>query len=308
MRNKRTLYLALVIVVLLAAILTVPALADAGNFSGGSNYGGSFSGGSFGGDSGSYGGSSGSWALFALGSGSGGSSGGAIVLLIIVFILFNILKTAKHYKKGAAFTGARVTDYSALMPIETLRDKDPNFSEAAIKEKIGNLYVRMQGAWQAKEFEIMRPFMTDALYSQFRLQLDELIRSECTNYVERIAVLEVNLLGWRSDESNDAITAEVRTRIVDYTSNDRTGKVISGSRTTEKFMTYEWTLIRSKGMTTPEPSGEGKEETVTVHCPSCGAPVEINQSAKCPYCDSVINAEDYDWVISEIKGISQTNG
>lgn len=48
----------------------------------------------------------------------------------------------------------------------------------------------MQTAWQANEFDSMRfPYMTDALYSQFKLQLDELIRSECTNHVERIAVL-----------------------------------------------------------------------------------------------------------------------
>ena len=204
--------------------------------------------------------------------------------------------------------GASTTSYSLLMPISTIKDSDPNFSEAAIKEKIANLYVRMQNAWQEKEFEGMRPFMTDALYSQFKLQLDELIRSDCTNYVERISVLDVALSGWRSDEVVDAIVAIVNTRIVDYTTNDRTGQLVSGSKTVEKFMTYEWTLIRSKGMTTAASSGEGSEETTTTHCPSCGAPVEINQSAKCPYCDSVISAGDYDWVISAIKGIAQRNG
>ena len=300
MRNKKSLYITLLIVVLLVSVFAVPALADAGNFSGHSNYGGS-SGGSW------SGGSSGSglgWALFALGS-SGHGSGGVIVAIIIIFFIFNMLKNAKRRGAAASFSGASATSYSQLMPIQTIRSTDPNFSEAAIKEKIANLYVRMQNAWQAKEFETMRPYMADAIYNQFKLQLDELIRSQCTNHVERIAVLNVNLMGWRSDETNDAIVAELQTRIIDYISNDATGKVISGSKTTEKFMTYEWTLIRTKGMTTPAPSGEGKEDTVTIHCPSCGAPVEINQSAKCPYCDSVINADNYDWVISEIKGLAQ---
>ena len=305
MRKKKSLYIALFIAVLLLSVLAVPALADAGNFSGGSSYGGSFSGSS----GGSFNGGSGAWGLLALG-GMGGGSGGIITIIIIAFIIINIIRRLKSAGSAGStgMTGAGFTNYSELVPISTIKGADPNFSEAAMKEKISNLYVRMQNAWQAKEFEGIRPFMTDALYSQFKLQLDELSRSECTNYVERIAVLDVELTGWRSDEVVDAIVAIVNTRIVDYTTNDRTGKLVSGSQTVEKFMTYEWTLIRSKGMTTPVFSGEGSEDTATIHCPSCGAPVEINQSAKCPYCDSVISAADYDWVISAIKGIAQRNG
>lgn len=305
MRKKKSLYIALFIAVLLLSVLAVPALADAGNFSGGSSYGGSFSGSS----GGSFSGGSGAWGLLALG-GMGGGSGGIITIIIIAFIIINIIRRLKSAGSAGStgMTGAGFTNYSELVPISTIKGADPNFSEAAMKEKISNLCVRMQNAWQAKEFEGIRPFMTDALYSQFKLQLDELSRSECTNYVERIAVLDVELTGWRSDEVVDAIVAIVNTRIVDYTTNDRTGKLVSGSQTVEKFMTYEWTLIRSKGMTTPVFSGEGSEDTATIHCPSCGAPVEINQSAKCPYCDSVISAADYDWVISAIKGIAQRNG
>ena len=305
MRKKKSLYIALFIAVLLLSVLAVPALADAGNFSGGSSYGGSFSGSS----GGSFNGGSGAWGLLALG-GMGGGSGGIITIIIIAFIIINIIRRLKSASSAGStgMTGAGFTNYSELVPISTIKGADPNFSEAAMKEKISNLYVRMQNAWQAKEFEGIRPFMTDALYSQFKLQLDELSRSECTNYVERIAVLDVELTGWRSDEVVDAIVAIVNTRIVDYTTNDRTGKLVSGSQTVEKFMTYEWTLIRSKGMTTPVFSGEGSEDTATIHCPSCGAPVEINQSAKCPYCYSVISAADYDWVISAIKGIAQRNG
>lgn len=312
MKSKKQILIAAIITALLICMLAVPAMADAGSFSGNSGYGGSSGGSSFGGSSfggSSFGGSSGAWGLLALGS-AGGSSGGIITILIIAFIIFSIIKKLKNVNTSSFSTpaGPQTTSYSSLMPISTIKDNDPNFSEAAIKEKIGNLYVRMQNAWQSKEFEVMRPYMTDALYNQFKLQLDEIIRSECTNYVERISVLDVALSGWRSDEAVDAIVAVVSTRIVDYTQNDRTGIVVSGSKTMEKFMTYEWTLIRSKGMTTPETAGEGSENVVTIHCPSCGAPVEINQSAKCPYCDSVINSADYDWVISEIKGIAQRNG
>ncbi|MEA4896170.1 MAG: zinc-ribbon domain-containing transport protein [Oscillospiraceae bacterium] len=294
MRKKKPLYISLIVLLLIISVLVVPAMADAGNFSGSSDFGGSSGGGYSGSYDDSYSGSySGS---------SGGLTGGAVAIIVVLFIVFYIIKKPGRVSEGAA---SQTAAYPALMPIRSLIDSDPNFSEAAMKEKIGNLYVRMQAAWQAKEFDVMRPYMTDALYSQFKLQLDELIRSECTNHVERIAVMETELLGWRSEETVDAVVVRLQTRIIDYISNDRTGKLISGSRTAEKFMTYEWTLVRSKGMKTPGSSDKGNEDAVTIHCPSCGAPVEINQSAKCPYCDSVLNAVSYDWVISEIKGISQ---
>ena len=297
MIKRKNLYLFFVIVAMTISMLVVPALADAGNFSGKSDFGGSFSG-----SSGGSSGSSALWGLAFLGS-SGGSGGGIIFFIIVLYIVLNIIKKRKNIVGGAPMTN--FTDYSELMPIETIHDKDPNFSEEAIKEKIANLYVQMQDAWQNKKFESMRPHMTDTLYNQFNRQLDELINSDCTNFIERIAVLNVSLTGWKTNEVNDSIVAIVNTRIIDYTVNDKTGKIISGSKSAEKFMTYEWTLIRSKGMTSPTSSNGLSDGTESIHCPSCGAPVEINQSAKCPYCDSIITARDFDWSISSIRGISQ---
>lgn len=299
--KKKSVYILLAILVLTISILAVPAIADAGNFSGSSDYGGGSS---------DYGGSS-DWGSssydydddYYYDDSDGGGGGIGITIAVIVVIV--VVAVSIFGKKGAGTdeSGAELT--TDLSPMSTLKEADPNFSEAAMKEKVANLYVQMQNAWQDKKFESMRPHMTDALYNQFDRQLGEMVRANCTNYVERIAVLDVQLTGWKQDEVNDAIVALLNTRIVDYTVNDKTDELISGSKTAEKFMCYEWTLIRSKGMTTPEAVGEGSEGTVSIHCPSCGAPVEINQSAKCPYCDSVISARDYDWAISAIKGISQ---
>lgn len=300
MKKRKSLYILLLTLVLLAGILIMPSIAaDAGNFSGGSDYGG---GGWSGGD---YDwGSSGSGGVYIIGSGGNGGGGGAASIVLAVIIIVVIIFFVKgRAGRVVAVGGAASTEL--LSPLSSLKEKDPNFSEAAFEEKVANLYVQMQQAWQDKDFEPMRPHMTDALYNQFDRQLAELVRANRTNYVERIAVLGADINGWREDEVNDAIVVTVQTRIVDYTVDDSTGKLVSGSKTAEKFMTYEWTLIRSKGMTTPETAGEGSEGTVSIHCPSCGAPLNINQSSKCPYCGSVVSARDYDWAISAIKGISQ---
>ena len=40
-------------------------------------------------------------------------------------------------------------------------------------------------------------------------------------------------------------------------------------------------------------------------CPGCGAPLDVNASARCPYCGTVIQQQAQDWVISAIRGIKQ---
>lgn len=68
-------------------------------------------------------------------------------------------------------------------------------------------------------------------------------------------------------------------------------------------MTYEWTMIRTKGMQTGAADG-----VTTYSCPNCGAPMDLTYSAKCEYCGSVANNSKYDWVIAQIRGISQRSG
>ena len=64
---------------------------------------------------------------------------------------------------------------------------------------------------------------------------------------------------------------------------------------------YEWDLLRPTGTQTNAESGETKRIT----CPGCGAPLDVNASARCPYCGTVIRQQAQDWVISAIRGIKQ---
>ena len=189
------------------------------------------------------------------------------------------------------------------MPLSKLKEKDPAFNEPALLERIGNLYVQMQDAWQSKNWEPMRAFMTDALFNQMARQLDELKRQGLTNYVDRIAVLDSFISRYYQEDDNDVLVIRLSTRICDYTVRDDTGELVRGNKTRELFMTYDWKLIRQKDRKTLE-----QVDMSTVNCPNCGAPLSVNQSGQCAYCGSVITLSDHDWALSAIKGISQRSG
>ena len=296
MNFKKILFILLAVVTVLFAMI-LPSFADLGGYSGDSDFGGS--------SSSDWGGSS-SWSSSDYGgshSGSGDSDPVAVLVLIIIIVVVVVIKskaasTGSTGQRRSVAPGAKPTDMSTLRRMSEYRNIDPNFSEEEMKEKLANLYVQMQNCCTAKNISSLRPYLTDTLYAQYDRQMDTFKKQGRTNYVDRIAVLDVNLVGFKQSENDDVIIARLKTRIVDYTVDDNTGKLISGSNTREKFMDYEWTLSRKRGALS------GNEEK-TINCPNCGAPVNINKTAECEYCGSILSVDNYDWVLTTVKAISQ---
>ncbi|MDO4573570.1 MAG: zinc-ribbon domain-containing transport protein, partial [Clostridia bacterium] len=226
-------------------------------------------------------------------------SGGVLLVLVIVIVIFVWLRYRKSKKAANAASLYQAAEEDAGLPLESLKQKDPGFNEQAFLEKVGNDYVRMQDAWESKDWEPMRAIMTDALYQQMARQLEELKAAGQTNHVERIAVLDARIRRYAQEGDNDVLVVRLSTRICDYTTDDKTGELLRGDRNKELYMTYDWKLIRQKDQRTPEQASLN-----AVNCPNCGAPLEINHTGKCPYCGSVITLSAHDWALSQIKGIS----
>ena len=274
--------------------MRLPGHADFGSYSGSSDYGGGDYGSSYSGgyDSGS------SYSSY---DSSGLDIGGLLLYLIMGIIgLMAARLWRKMKKRGNLPPGASPTEQSKLLPMEQYCTHDPGFDQGVFCEKLSNLYVQMQNCWTDRDIEPVRPYFTDAMWSQMDRQTEIMKQQGRTNYVEQIAVLGVALRGFYQSGGEDHMIASLNTRIVDYTLDDKTGKVVSGDRSREKFMTYEWELTRPTGTVTSSAGG-----TKVVNCPNCGAPVSLNESAKCPYCGSLITVAEHDWAICAIKGISQ---
>ena len=248
--------------------------------------------------------------VYVPGGSSGGSGGGSTVgsivmaLIIVAVIVFFVLRrrggSSAHPNNRPVAPGAQATDPSTLKPMSEYLTLDPTFSESEMREKISNLYVQFQDAWHAKDLTPLRPYLSDAYFAQSDRQLDTYRRNHQTSYIDRISVMDVSLSGFKQSEGKDYIYARLKTRITNYVLDDNTGNLVRGSKTAEKFMEYEWEMVRSSGKTTVGASG-----TVVQNCPNCGAAVNINRTAQCEYCGSIITVDSFDWVVNGIKGLSQ---
>ena len=261
--NRRSKALILLCALLSCLVLfAASGLADAGNFSGDSDWGGSDWGSSDWGSSdwgssdwgssdwsssSDWGSSDSDWGSAAVAGASLGCLDDLFLPIVIVVIILLVISRSK--KQGATKKATQVyrpSQEPAGLPLSALKEKDPAFNEPALLERIGNLYVQMQDAWQSKNWEPMRAFMTDALFNQMARQLDELKQQGLTNYVDRIAVLDSFISRYYQEDDNDVLVIRLSTRICDYTVKDETGEVVRGSKTRELFMTYDWKLIRQK--------------------------------------------------------------
>lgn len=264
----------ILVFVLCILLMMLPAFAgaDFGDFSGDSDYGGSW-------DSGSDWSSS-SWdSDYSSGSYydddsdvSGIDIGISLAVMAAIVVLGLIIDVSEKRKKKKQYgaqgrpQGAQRTPDSRLQPLGDLAVTDPSFDANAMQEKISNLYVQMQNCWTDKNIESLRPYFTDAFFTQMERQLNGLKSRGLTNHVDRIAVLGVNLRGFYKQGGDEHLIVELRTRIVDYTVQDSDKKLVSGDRNREKFMTYEWDMCRAEGSVTTR---EGAMQSIS--CPGCGA-------------------------------------
>ncbi len=302
-KNTLRILIALILTMLLAsaavsaAALTEPL--DFGDFGGGGDYGGGGGGGDYGGGGGG-GNYDGDINLPVI---IGNLNTPTIIFIIIVAAIVIFLKTRNAKKGGGSAPVTNVpkaTPASALRPMSSYKELDPNFSDADMEAKISNMFVRLQAAWMAKDLTDVRTCLTDEFYAQTDRQLDAYRNNKQTNVIERIAVLGVSLTGWDQNDKNDRIIARVSARMADYVTDDATGNVVRGSKTADRFMEYEWTLVRTTGKKTGVDDDKERK-----NCPYCGAPLDINRTAKCEYCGNIVSTNDYDWCLASIKGLSQ---
>lgn len=243
-------------------------------------------------------------------------TGKLIIICAIIFIVVIIVKRRKAesgnvsaegtatqvHNPGAIRQADTPTNPATLIDIKSYKDTDPTFNESEFNEKLTNLYLRLQGSIATKDIDTMSPYLTEELFEKYK-QDEITLKSESKSIrISHPSVLDTSIAGWKNAGDNDLIIARLRTRSTEWLVDDTTGKILNGSNSAEIFTDYEWSLVRKSGAATKQ--GESLNARV---CPNCGAPISINHTTRCEYCDTILTVDSYNWRISEIKTISTQN-
>jgi len=200
----------------------------------------------------------------------GGFGGGFGIMEIILIgaLLYGIywfikrrrseVSAGTSYRDSSAMDGGRTAaPMTAYEPearesdVETglrhIRQMDPRFDERDFTDGSMDRFFQIQGAWANRDMSGIRNLLTDEMYKTLQEEADQLRTKQRINRLDNIAVRSVDITEIWQEGGADFITAKIYANLLDYTTDERTGEVVSGSRTEPvKFQEY-WTFTRPVG-------------------------------------------------------------
>jgi predicted lipid-binding transport protein (Tim44 family) len=206
---------------------------------------------------------------FAGGAGGLGGGIGFFDIILIGGILYGIYWFIKRRRSdaaaGASWPGN--TAFKTAQPAEVLsygqtnagngndteaglyhiRQMDQGFDEKKFIDECTDTFFRIQGAWANRDMSGVRALLTEEMRNILQQEADQLRAVKRINRLDNIAVRSVEIAEAWQEGGEDFITARFLANLLDYTTDEQTGEVVSGSRTEPvKFEEY-WTFTRQIG-------------------------------------------------------------
>ena len=228
----------------------------------------------------------------------------AIIFAVLVIIAIIIYKSNKNIEEEVDKVTEILDEFGKREPEiyqgfveEKLKRVDELFNQEEFNQKAKMLFVKMQNAWTDRNWEEIRPFETDELFEQHKMQIEGYIRSNTINVMDRICVLYSKLLSFEQTGDKDILNVVIKSRMSDYIIDATTKEIVKGDKQTERIKFYKLEFIRKTGVKT-KPEQTGISDT---NCPNCGAPTKITSSGECEYCKSIITNGEFGWVLNNLE-------
>jgi predicted lipid-binding transport protein (Tim44 family) len=192
---------------------------------------------------------------------------------------------------SCAFCSAPITNAPDFAP---LRAADSAFDEALFIERSKAIFTAVQNAWTARDLTTGQAYMSEGLFLAWRTQIEQMQRQSRRNVLDQIEILAMIPVSITSGSHFDTVTLRIDARAIDYEVDERTGRVIFGSRHPQDFSEL-WSLQRAIG------AKSGKHSIADKQCPRCGAPLQIGELGECEYCHAAVTSGEFDWILSRIS-------
>ncbi len=230
-----------------------------------------------------------------------------VQVFVVVVILYATVSLLKKAKKNSPQSNTNRTFYPTppYKPMNRtaeiasyIQRLDPNFDSKSFISFASKVYMDIQLAWCNRDLSPVRGVLHQNLYEQTDSQVQRKISEGIINHLNCISILDTYLENYKIDNDYESITVYLVARMIDYQENEATGQIILGDDHTLWTMEYHMTFSRSLKVKTESPTDEAK----ALNCPNCGAPLPSTAYSKCPYCDSIVTTDEYNWVLFEFRG------
>ena len=167
-----------------------------------------------------------------------------------------------------------------------------DFNEAMFKTKVDNIFVKLYTCIIKGDLTDVRHFISEELYNNYINKINELISHNKRQMYDEINVKNTMIINRKILEDKEIIDVEIVSRYMDYIIDINTGDLISGDDTRR---------IERRNILRFEKKLNTKDFGIVRKCPGCGASINVNNTGKCEYCDTIFNLDDYDYILVSIN-------
>ena len=168
---------------------------------------------------------------------------------------------------------------------------DQDFSESKFITYVNNVFIQIYTSLMTKEIENIKHFVTDDVYRQLKQKVDILNQKGLIQMYDELNVAQTDILHYQIEDNQMIIQVMILSRYLDYLI-DLEGNYVSGNRDSRVGRNNYLTFMKKIDFQT----------VGTVNkCPGCGASIDVNASGICPYCGTVYNQEDKNWILSSMN-------
>jgi len=128
-----------------------------------------------------------------------------------------------------------------------IRQMDSSFDEKKFQDLGMDYFFKIQGAWANNDISGIRNLLTEEMFKIIGDDIGKLKLEKKINKLENIAVRSVDIVEAWQETGRDYITVRFYANLLDYTVDETTGQVVSGSKTEPVKFEEFWTFTRTVG-------------------------------------------------------------
>jgi hypothetical protein len=174
-----------------------------------------------------------------------------------------------------------------------LHAEDPAVTAEALHARLELIYRELVTAWANNDLEPVRGLVSDGLYDYLDYWVQAYKTQGLRNALVDMRITRTELAKVVRDRWYDAITIRLWATGRDFVIDEKSGRVVRGSKSRERPYSEYWTLIRSAGRRGPVKHDRS--------CGNCGAPLAVTMAGSCNYCGAHVTSGEFDWVLSKIE-------
>ncbi len=213
--------------------------------------------------------------LFGSMFGMGGSGMGILPLLVLGFVGYILYKKFMNRPAGSSSPGFQPPPHSDNGPgqvfrgnfggsspntaepppvppqgasvesgLAEIRMSDPGFDDGHFLEVASDVFFQVQAGWMRRDLDSYRHLLGDQLAGEYERHFSEMKAKGQINKLESIAIRKVEMADAGTVNGEDFVTVLFTANLLDYTVDDSTGDIVSGSNTQPVKFAEKWTWAR----------------------------------------------------------------